>query len=307
MSRLVDPRVLILGSPRDPTFLHTVQAMTASGARFAVLDIDAFARGGHLSGSLDEPTSLRLHTIEKTWRLASFRSCYARFVDLPEGWEGPAENARMQALQVAISSLDAFVVNRPTAGESNSSKPYQTVLLRRHGFDVPRSFTTNEPRLAGAFLETCPAGAIYKSNSAQRSIVQAVEVDDLDRLHLLVGCPVYFQERIRGSDVRVHVLRDQCFSVEIRSEEVDYRYDRSDQVTEGPHQLPPDIADRCVRITRSLGLEFSGIDFVRSDADRRYYALEVNPMPGYHGYDLTLRGAISRRLCGQLVGSAASS
>ncbi len=56
----------------------------------------------------------------------------------------------------------------------------------------------------------------------------------------------------------------------------------------------------CVQISRALDLTFSGIDFVLSEVDGEYYCLEVNPMPGYHGYDLTLQGAISRSLCALL-------
>jgi glutathione synthase/RimK-type ligase-like ATP-grasp enzyme len=107
---------------------------------------------------------------------------------------------------------------------------------------------------------------------------------------------VFFQERIWGADLRIHVVRDRCHGVLIRSPAVDYRYDRSGEVTEQPFSVPPDLAERCVSVTAALELEFSGIDFILSDHDDAYYCLEVNPMPGYAGYDLTLNYEISNSL-----------
>ena len=83
----------------------------------------------------------------------------------------------------------------------------------------------------------------------------------------------------------------------IQSEEVDYRYDASAHQSESSVAIPAELASKCITVTRDLGLVFSGIDFVLSDKDGEYYCLEVNPMPGYHGYDLTLNGAISEALC----------
>lgn len=300
MANAGESPILIVGTSRDPTYLHTVGALEASGHAFYMLDIDAFCRGGSLSGSLADP-NMRVLQGGSTWNLNDFRSCYARFVDLPVGWDSDAERGNAQALQLAIASLSIPVINKPTAGESNSSKPYQTALLHQAGFVVPRSLSTNSHSQALAFIESCKNGVIYKSNSSNRSIVVAFLPRDQPRLGLLRKCPVFFQERIQGTNVRVHVLRDKTFSVQIRSEDVDYRYDPSPHVTEGPHALPEEIADKCVAITRDLGLVFSGIDLVVGDDDGEYYCLEVNPMPGYHGYDLTLGGAISQSLCAELA------
>jgi glutathione synthase/RimK-type ligase-like ATP-grasp enzyme len=198
-------------------------------------------------------------------------------------------------LELAISAFDGLVVNRPLAGESNDAKPWQTALLAQAGFHVPRSCTTNEAAAARDFIASCRHGAIYKSNSGTRSIVQAVTADDVDRLGLLAACPVYFQERIWGADVRVHVVRDRCHAVLIRAPAVDYRYDTSGEATEEPYTIASELATRCVHITAAMGLQFSGIDFIRAD-DGTFYCLEVNPMPGYHGYDLTLSYAISESL-----------
>lgn len=289
--------ILVIGSPRDPTVRHSVATFHRRGLAVDFLDLDRFCSEGTLEGNLAAPLSLVARTGERAWPFADLRSCYARLVDLasdlsPE--DKPAAWGRYQAIQLALEALSSerLVINRPWAGGSNDSKPYQTSLLQRHGFRVPRSCTTNLPALARSFVQSCPGGAIYKSNSGERSVVQPITPVDLERLPLLAACPVFFQERIQGANVRVHVLGDRCHSVWIRSSEVDYRYDTTGTVEERPFTIPGDLAEQCVSVTRALDLRFSGIDFLLT-SEGEYYCLEVNPMPGYHGYDRTLRLAIS--------------
>jgi glutathione synthase/RimK-type ligase-like ATP-grasp enzyme len=299
-----DAPMLLLGSPRDLTFRHTVWALGRQGRRFTVLDLDRFCAGGHVEGWLDDPATLRVMDSGDEVRLGRFRSCYARFIDLPRRLEreDPVAWGRYRFLQLAVAALDARVVNRPGAGESNDSKPLQSSLLARFGFRIPRGCATNVPGDAARFVESCPRGAIYKSNSGVRSIVQHLQPEDVGRLDAITYCPVFFQERIWGTDVRVHVVGHECHAVAIRSEAVDYRYDRSGTARDWPFTIPAELAARCVEVTAALGLEFSGIDFVQSDHDHEFYCLEVNPMPGYHGYDLTLGYAISDSLGSLLEG-----
>jgi glutathione synthase/RimK-type ligase-like ATP-grasp enzyme len=293
-----DRGVLLVGSSRDPTFVHSVRAVVTQNRRGVVLDIDRFCAAGTVEGELGTPESLIVRDGSFSIRLGDYRSCYARFVELLASSDPTpsAASTRFRLLQLAIDSMSTLVVNRPSAGGSNNSKPHQVELLRGHGFRVPRGLSTNNAEAARAFLANCSDGAVYKSNSGIRSIVRAVEDTDVERFEALEFCPAYFQERVWGDNVRVHVIADQCHSVLIRSSCVDYRYDRSGNASEERCVIPDDIARKCVDVTASLGLTFSGIDFVRSRIDGEMYCLEVNPMPGYHGYDLTLDYEISATL-----------
>jgi glutathione synthase/RimK-type ligase-like ATP-grasp enzyme len=298
-----DRGVLLVGSSRDPTFAHSVRAVIDQECDALVLDVDRFCAHGDIQGELGSPETIIVRDGSQSIRLGDFRSCYARFVELPASWEpvSPAAASRFRILRLAINSMTMLVVNRPFAGGSNNSKPHQVELLRRYGFRVPRGISTNSAEKARVFLASCSRGAIYKSNSGVRSIVRAVEHSDLERLQALNVCPVYLQERILGDNIRVHVIGEECHSVRIRSACVDYRYDRSGNVLEERWDIPTDLARRCVRVTASLGLTFAGIDFVESRSDGELFCLEVNPMPGYHGYDLTLDHEISTSLIALLA------
>ncbi|MGC4107622.1 MAG: hypothetical protein QM753_14980 [Thermomicrobiales bacterium] len=294
-------RILVVGSPRDPTWRYTLSRPIPAGCEVVTLDIDGFATdpGIDLDGDIGGGAALRLVASTGTHDLREFDSCYARFIDPP-----PTDDARMdercwaryRLLQLALAAAPFPVVNPPGAGESNDTKPAHTAMLGTLGFSIPRSCTTNDRDAAQAFIATCPHGAIYKSNSGQRSIVRAVGPDELDRLSLLDRCPVFFQERIHGTDIRVHVVGDRCHAVAIQSQDVDYRYDRSGTARETPFVVPDELGERCIRATAALGLTFSGIDVIQRDDSGEFVALEANPMPGYHGYDLTLGGAISASL-----------
>ena len=59
--------------------------------------------------------------------------------------------------------------------------------------------------------------------------------------------------------------------------------------------LPSHVKKDCLRVTAATGNLFSGIDF-KVDEQGNYWMLEVNPMPGYDGYDRRLGGCISQSL-----------
>ena len=70
----------------------------------------------------------------------------------------------------------------------------------------------------------------------------------------------------------------------------------SDDAQYFPYELPSDLVSRVVDATAAMGLTFAGWDFKHAD-DGRFYALEANPMPGYHVYD----GVVDREITHALV------
>jgi hypothetical protein len=141
---------------------------------------------------------------------------------LPAGLELRPEKAalfrleRRTALHHFLNSISCCVVNRPCAGRSNGSKPYQMRWLTSQGFHVPRWITTNDVLMVDEFLSTCHRGAIYKSCSGIRSHVH--QLDEELRRRLNAGTsPVVVQEYIAGRDVRVHTIEGKAFATEVTS------------------------------------------------------------------------------------------
>ena len=57
--------------------------------------------------------------------------------------------------------------------------------------------------------------------------------------------------------------------------------------------IPPKIADACVRMARTLGLVLSGVD-LRRTPDNAYYCFEINPSPGFIFYERITGQPISK-------------
>jgi glutathione synthase/RimK-type ligase-like ATP-grasp enzyme len=247
---------------------------------------------------------------EESLPLGEIRGVYLRteeYRGLRRWPELPAEQeqaARLEARMAFLSLIDGLacpVMNRGAASQSNHSKVYQQQLIQRHGFRAPRTLATSEPEAARAFLADCPAGAIYKSLSSVRSIVERVDDAALARLPLLENCPTQLQEFIPGTDVRVHVVAGECFTAEIETDVVDYRYAvaKGSAARMRSATLPAGVHERCLSLVRALGLLLGGVDFRRTP-DGEYVCLEVNPMPAFLWYErvagLPISDAIARAL-----------
>lgn len=197
---------------------------------------------------------------------------------------GAAANASMVMLGIAAST-PATVVNRPSAGRSNWSKPFQLRLIAAAGLGVPDTLVTTDPQAARLFLKEHER-IVYKSVSGIRSIVSALDTADEERLEAVTGGPVQFQRWIPGRDIRVHVVGSRCFATAIDSSADDYRYAARDgaEVKLAALDIPRELGERLVALTRQLGLLVSGIDLRVTDAGE-WFCFEVNPSPGFTFYE----------------------
>jgi glutathione synthase/RimK-type ligase-like ATP-grasp enzyme len=222
------------------------------------------------------------------WRTYDVRRLPSILAEQPDDEDGhPLAEARAleQALLAWLETVDAMVVNRPSSMASNNSKPYQSTIMRAHGFEVPETIITTDPQAVLRFW-TDHGAVIYKSVSGARSVVSRITGSHLERLEHVVWCPTQFQQFIPGRDVRVHVVGDDVFACEVLSDADDYRYAEGSggSVEIRDLRLPDDVAARCVAVTHALGLHLSGID-LRHAPDGRWFGFEVNPSPGFTYYE----------------------
>lgn len=202
---------------------------------------------------------------------------------------GAAAWVRIQEVESAIwtwaDETPARVINRPSAMESNSSKPYQTALIEGCGFRIPPTLVTTDPEAAAAFWDQHQQ-VVYKSVSSVRSTVARLGPQHRTRLADVAWCPTQFQAWIPGRDHRVHVVGDEVFAVEVLSDADDYRYARQQGATCELRAtvLPADIQTRARKTAVALGLPVAGID-LRRTPDDEWYCFEVNPSPCFTYYE----------------------
>ncbi|MEQ0564635.1 RimK domain-containing protein ATP-grasp [Amycolatopsis sp. NEAU-NG30] len=304
--------VLLWGLPDESPIQLVATALAARGADFAVVDCRAAARDT-IELLLNPGTDLDgvLRTRDRTVELARVTGVYLRPVE-PELFPGltPPELARARRFCDALTCFTELtglsgrcrVANRLSAMGSNVSKPYQAQLITRHGFATPETLISSDPAEVLAFAAS-RGPLVYKSISGVRSIVTAFDpAADTGRLARLRWCPVQFQERLAGPDVRVHVVGDRVFATEITTTAVDYRYARQDGTSASLRacDLDPDVAARCVELAAALQLPFAGID-LKLVPDGRVVCFEVNPSPGFTWFEQETGQPIAAAVAGWLT------
>jgi glutathione synthase/RimK-type ligase-like ATP-grasp enzyme len=267
---------------------HNADFLLLNQRHFANCSVEFQVAAGEVTGELRVGSD--------TYKLEEFRAAYPRMMDdrcLPELSSEPQDSpvrTRCRAFHDTLTRwleiTPARVVNRCAPMASNGSKPYQIQLIRDHGFLVPETLVTNDPELVREYRAR-HGRIIYKSISSMRSIVQTMSDEDDARLENLHWCPAQFQAFVEGTNIRVHVVGGEVYPTAACTDATDYRY-ASRQTGESAElceaELDPDLAQRCVQLARSLGLDFAGID-LKVTPDDEVYCFEVNPCPAFSYYE----------------------
>ncbi len=266
--------IVLFGISSDPILGAMAASLARCGAVFRLVD-QRDDEVTFCSGDSRSPTRL---DGERVGSVVLRPSAIADVCDA-ENWDPSGAEATRSAIFtsefLAHCEFEPWlVVNRLSVQASNLSKPWQMERILPW-FDVPRTLVTTDPECARAFVDSCRR-TIVKSVSAVRSIVR--EIDAERSLMAVAHCPTMFQERIDGTDIRVHVVGRAVFATEMTSEADDYRYDCT--TSRSAIELPDDVAHRCVRLSEALGLQLSGVD-LRRTPDGRWVCFEVNPSPAF--------------------------
>ena len=308
--------ILLCGIPSETPLRMVTTRLEEIGAPFVLLNQRKFAdceiwfelRAGMTAGEL--------RIANETYELQEFTAVYARLMDdrfLPELSREP-ENSPLRnycrsfhdALIRWAEISPALVINRCAPMTSNSSKPYQAQLIRDNGFLIPETLITNDPELVRGFRAK-HGRIVYKSISAIRSIVQVLEDEDESRLERIRWCPTQFQAFVDGTNLRVHTIGDEVFPTAVKTDATDYRYagvQAGEAAALREVILSDELTEQCLRLSRSLGLEFAGID-LKVTPDDQVYCFEVNPSPAFSYYESNTGQPISAGVARRLANAAA--
>jgi hypothetical protein len=304
--------ILLCGIPSEPPLAMVRARLLHAGIPFVEFNQRRFEEVGLEVSIVSGEVTGELALSGRRYRLEDFGGVYTRLMNdsfLPELRREPPDSPARRRSAVLHDAFvrwceiaPARVVNRIGPSGSNASKVYQSQLIRRFGFEVPDTLVTNDPERARAFIAE-KGRAIFKSISGARSIVTMLNAHAVPSLDRVANCPTMFQEFIEGSNVRVHVVDQVVFATAVETTAVDYRY-ASEQVGVPARltatTLDDEVAQRCVALTRHLGLAFSGIDLLVG-RDGTVYCLEVNPCPGFSYYEANTSQPISQALARYLA------
>ena len=302
--------ILLLGPMADSVLANVASRIAARNGEMVVVHPES---GSDLSWSTaDSRVNGRMLVGGRTIDASEVDGVYMRSFG-----HGSMTDEEKRGLVTALwewaEGLPVLVVNRRRGVYTNLSKPYQQRLIAHQGFSVPKTLITMVPEAARAFYEACRERVIFKSISAERSIVKRLTADDLPKLEQVRYCPLQLQELIPGIDIRVHTVGERVFASEIVADGLDYRYVGREGGTRTIRavELPTEVQSRCVKLAASLDLALSGID-LRRTPDGDYYCFEVNTSPAFVFYEnhtgQRIGDALADLLCaGRAYSSAVSS
>lgn len=285
------PHILLIGPVAEPVLARVCARLARRDCNLVLLD---FQRPAHewpifLSSMCEGRTGV-LRVGDRMIPLEAIRSTYVRMIHkIPQIIDGEIPQETQPHHQALFPNLlgwlPGLLMNPFQAACANGSKPYQQLLIAQLGFCVPKTLVTTVPQAARDFYAECHERVIYKSISAERSVVKRLTEKDLDRLEQIQCCPVQFQEYISGIDFRVHVVGKRVFASEIETSSTDYRYVETDGFRRiRAADLTLELQDKCVALTERLGLVLAGID-LRRTLDGEYYCFEVNTSPAFNFYE----------------------
>jgi ribosomal protein S6-L-glutamate ligase RimK-like protein len=286
--------IYALGLMSDGTFARFNAQAIARGIDILAVDLRD-AVDGEWVFPVGSGTAAELHLQDRSVELEPQGGFFCRIINLASIESDPQRARRWQALLTGlfawIDDVPGPVVNRRHAGDHNGSKPLHEALLVRHGFSVPESLTTCDQAVIRAFLKK--GRTISKTVCGVRARTTEVTGADFTDFEPAAG-PVHLQRLIQGTDARIHVVGDDVIAQRVNASNIDYRVGND---FDGLDTFEPDpvIAEQIASATKAMGLVLAGWDF-KIDAAGRYWCLEVNPMPGYGGYDRRCGSAISAAL-----------
>lgn len=279
--------VLVLGDEDDPHTVAVVEQLSSRDVPHVSLDV----------WSLWDPVTLSIsdNGIHPCFRnLPPFRSLWVRLKPRPGGGLSEAEafavRERREFLMGAVSDLcpEAMRINDPWKQESARNKILQLNLARRLGLPVPKTLISNDPIEIRSFLQSFPAGIIYKPLTWLASLDgRMLFTNSISERQIVEGkdsircAPGIYQERLQKLyEYRVTIVDNHVFSVRIHSQQLDstlldWRRNQEDVVYDVV-ELPVSLAEKLILLNRTLGLRYSAIDLVESP-DNSFVFLEANP------------------------------
>jgi hypothetical protein len=194
-------------------------------------------------------------------------------------------------------------------------KGLQLQVASSIGFEIPPTLITNSPEDAIDFYNQHKGKIINKiagPNQLRKlrddfaRYTELVTPQDLTYAHAIQYCPTIFQAYVpKLIELRITVIGKTVLAAEIHSQkskhaQLDWRRHDFSNTHYWPHELPQDIAQKCIQLTESLGLCYGAIDMILTP-ERKYIFVEINPNGQYLWIEKSTNLPISDAICDLLI------
>jgi len=289
--------ILIATSERDLTSDYVVLELKRRALPFFRFNTETLARA---EARFRPDQGERAWTICLDGRFLDFSSVLAGYFRrpgtpiIPTNIVGDAERKYCQSewgelLSAALWSLGNLWLNSPLAILVAENKPRQLSTAYQLGFQIPETIITNSYADASSFASKgCSIAKPLRSPlldepDGERVIftTRISALDDVSARSIRAAPFILQREIMKRFDLRVTVVGKQVFATEIDSQvhdetQTDWRRGARVDLEHRLHDLPPRVSEKCVALTKALGLRFAAIDLIL-DRQGSYWFLEINP------------------------------
>ena len=211
---------------------------------------------------------------------------------------------RMDALH-RLEKLGVRVVNSASAIERTVDKYYTSFLLSDAGISTPKTLVTEDFDAALAFCREM-GDVVLKPifGSEGKGMVRVSDEETAYRVLRaweLNRYVFYVQEYLPHfeEDVRAFVVGNEVVAA-MRRRGAGWKTNFSQGAKVERAELSADMEALAVDAARLIGLEYAGVDLMRTE-DGGTYVVEINSIPGWRGLQQTTSQNIARRIIDHLL------
>jgi len=297
-------RILIISNPQDEHTKRVYTKLTELAAEPILFFPEELGQGVSLSMSTSDKDTVfsqsllvqakqfSLDTISSVWYRRPKLVSLNEYNLSTEGLDFARDEWRA-TLESVYALLDHCLwVSHPDNLRKAARKPIQLLLAKQLGFAIPRTLITNNPNDAKAFVDLCDGKVIVKASGSgwvyspdgkevTYVLTNRLQATDVQHIGEIQCSPVVFQEEVpKAYEIRVNVIGQKVLAIKIDSQrseisQVDWRRYDVEKTPYTAYQLPLIIEQKCLKLTQSLGLEFSALDLI-CRPDGEYVFLETN-------------------------------
>lgn len=293
------PKTLIVTNKLDPHADIIIRSLRQKGLAFVRFNTEDFPLKSKMTLSLensDIETTLKFPNCAEVRKDDICAVWYRRPApfEFPEEFDEDdryiAERETNAAIRGLWQLLDCTWINHPELNRIAEIKLHQLKKAMQLKFEIPKTLVTNDSEEAYGFIKSAPddvvvktlaGGALPQPDDPRAIFTNIIKADDLNYLDQVGYTPTLFQYYCpKYLEIRTTVVGKQAFSAEIYSQESpaaihDWRRDVLN-LQHRIHQLPENVAEKCIRLVKGFGLNFGAIDLILTPDDR-YIFLELNP------------------------------
>jgi len=208
---------------------------------------------------------------------------------------------RMDALHM-LEEYGVYVINPALSIEKSVNKYYTSALLEKAGITSPRTVVTESFTESMRAFEKLGGDVVVKPlfGSLGAGITRLTDGDIAYRVFRALESTqsvFYVQEYIPhgNKDIRAFVIGGEVVA-SMKRVGAGWKTNISSGAAPEPYELSDEEVETSLKAAETLGLEYTGVDLMRSDIDGTLYTLEVNSTPGWKGLQKVTRVDIAERL-----------